>query len=192
MVDWITPLERSSTNSQQPARRRPLRRQSNPTTAPKTLRKERSVNQKSNGEVPARALPPSNTRQSTCGARPSMYADARRPRARAEAIDAADDVGAPLDLGVEPLERRSSRSIPISASTAKRAGGWSEYWLRSKALRNAPRRLGNLPVASTMAMTPVFMLRGTSPDSMGGLWRLGAESNRCTRLCRPLHDHSAT
>src|ERR1700676_2527660 len=23
-------------------------------------------------------------------------------------------------------------------------------------------------------------------------WRLGAESNRCTRLCRPLHDHSAT
>ena len=25
-----------------------------------------------------------------------------------------------------------------------------------------------------------------------GYWRLGAESNRCTRLCRPLHDHSAT
>lgn len=23
-------------------------------------------------------------------------------------------------------------------------------------------------------------------------WRLGAESNRCTRLCRPLHHHSAT
>ena len=25
-----------------------------------------------------------------------------------------------------------------------------------------------------------------------GCWRLGAESNRCTRLCRPLHHHSAT
>ena len=25
-----------------------------------------------------------------------------------------------------------------------------------------------------------------------GYWRLGAESNRCTRLCRPLHHHSAT
>jgi hypothetical protein len=25
-----------------------------------------------------------------------------------------------------------------------------------------------------------------------GKVRLGAESNRCTRLCRPLHDHSAT
>ncbi len=24
------------------------------------------------------------------------------------------------------------------------------------------------------------------------LWRLRAESNRCTRLCRPLHHHSAT
>ena len=23
-------------------------------------------------------------------------------------------------------------------------------------------------------------------------WRRGAESNRCTRLCRPLHNHSAT
>ena len=23
-------------------------------------------------------------------------------------------------------------------------------------------------------------------------WRLGAESNRCARLCRPLHHHSAT
>jgi hypothetical protein len=23
-------------------------------------------------------------------------------------------------------------------------------------------------------------------------WRLGAESNRCTRSCSPLHDHSAT
>ena len=23
-------------------------------------------------------------------------------------------------------------------------------------------------------------------------WRLGAESNRCARLCRPLHNHSAT
>src|SRR6478736_5017614 len=26
----------------------------------------------------------------------------------------------------------------------------------------------------------------------GLYWRLGAESNRCTRLCRPLHHHSAT
>ena len=24
------------------------------------------------------------------------------------------------------------------------------------------------------------------------IWRLGAESNRCARLCRPLHNHSAT
>ena len=24
------------------------------------------------------------------------------------------------------------------------------------------------------------------------IWRLGAESNRCARLCRPLHHHSAT
>src|SRR5690606_3098763 len=25
-----------------------------------------------------------------------------------------------------------------------------------------------------------------------GIWRLGSESNRRTRLCRPLHNHSAT
>src|ERR1043165_1573436 len=24
------------------------------------------------------------------------------------------------------------------------------------------------------------------------MWRRGPESNRCTRLCRPLHNHSAT
>ena len=36
----------------------------------------------------------------------------------------------------------------------------------------------------------------SAPQGFGidrrGDWRLGAESNRCTRLCRPLHDHSAT
>ena len=29
-------------------------------------------------------------------------------------------------------------------------------------------------------------------DGVGSVWRLGSESNRRTRLCRPLHDHSAT
>jgi hypothetical protein len=42
-------------------------------------------------------------------------------------------------------------------------------------------------------------LRGRCAMACGGVgigrsgyWRLGAESNRCTRLCRPLHHHSAT
>ena len=36
-----------------------------------------------------------------------------------------------------------------------------------------------------------FRLRGL-PLGPFGRWRLGSESNRRTRLCRPLHDHSAT
>jgi hypothetical protein len=32
----------------------------------------------------------------------------------------------------------------------------------------------------------------SSRSPMGITWRLGSESNRRTRLCRPLHDHSAT
>ena len=31
-----------------------------------------------------------------------------------------------------------------------------------------------------------------SPPGHAGIWRRGSESNRRTRLCRPLHDHSAT
>ena len=33
---------------------------------------------------------------------------------------------------------------------------------------------------------------GAGKGSGGGMWRLSPESNRGTRLCRPLHDHSAT
>ena len=34
--------------------------------------------------------------------------------------------------------------------------------------------------------------RGPGTQSQREQWRPGSESNRRTRLCRPLHDHSAT
>ena len=41
-----------------------------------------------------------------------------------------------------------------------------------------------------LAEPPLFAKRFQQLFLM--LWRPGPESNRCTRLCRPLHDHSAT
>ena len=38
----------------------------------------------------------------------------------------------------------------------------------------------------------LFVFYDTTCGSWKRKWRLGSESNRRTRLCRPLHDHSAT
>src|SRR3989344_3393197 len=37
-----------------------------------------------------------------------------------------------------------------------------------------------------------FECRGRDDEVKGRKWRLGSDSNRRTRLCRPLHNHSAT
>src|SRR5689334_13684877 len=42
------------------------------------------------------------------------------------------------------------------------------------------------------ACAGLYLLRSRLCRMSSGCWRLGSESNRRRRLCRPLHDHSAT
>ena len=47
--------------------------------------------------------------------------------------------------------------------------------------------------STTRAGAPILPVRGTVEcGRMDRIWRRGSESNRRTRLCRPLHNHSAT
>ena len=53
----------------------------------------------------------------------------------------------------------------------------------------------HMPYQGKLAQEALKLRRAlTAPNisTFNDIWRLGPESNRLPRLCRPLHDHSAT
>ncbi len=96
---------------------------------------------------------------------------------RTEKGAAADDV---IERRVDPMSRTMlSRKVSRAANRS------------AKPISRTRRR--NALGKKTVAVAPPYRRQQkTRRSGLSQYWRPGSESNRRTRLCRPLHDHSAT
>lgn len=86
------------------------------------------------------------------------------------------------------LPRKDGRASHIVAKTAD----WHERKVRMTFPRSGDEGRRGGEAASELASDAACGSRPWMDDLPLQTWRPGSESNRRTRLCRPLHDHSAT
>ena len=132
--------------------------------------------------------PVATSRTARSGARPRRRSQARRRRARSSGSTTFGTL--PRRCGWPLASRSTSCSSSSATRTSRPRSGSTATRTRrpTRRPRHAPRRGG----ARQLVPRRVPREPASVPRSPTGASRRRPESNRCTRLCRPLRSHSAT